>query len=145
IQGAKLGDILWISPTGEEMTSDNWNDSNQRALGMLLNGEAMEEYDEKGRRIEDDIFLILLNSYWEPVQFTLPGLAEMTRWELILDTTSASTQFDDHMNGCDIYQVDSRTLSVFRMKAGQANQQEDGRKRMSILQQVRRLLAGIQE
>ena len=55
-------------------------------MGMLLNGEAMDEYDDRGIRLRDDIFLLIVNSYWERVAFTLPGEKEATDWSTVVDT-----------------------------------------------------------
>lgn len=145
IRGEKIGDILWINSDGEEMGSDKWNDLNHRCLGMLLNGQAMEEYDEKGARIGSDIFLVILNSYWEDLQFTLPGYRNMTRWKLVLDTNTPEVGVGKNIMGHDTYRLSARSLAVFRMRVRTANKREDGEPKISILQQVRRLLAAIQE
>lgn len=145
IRGAEIGDILWIGPDGMEMTSQKWNDPNNHCLGMLLNGEEMEEYDEQGCQIKDDIFLIILNSYWEHVDFTLPGYEALTKWTLIADTHSAEITDGILVAGHEKYCLGSRSLAVFRMRVNQTNKRKDGKRKISILQQVRQLLAGIQE
>ena len=35
-------DVTWPSPTGEEMADEQWQDSNARSFGMLLDGRAQE-------------------------------------------------------------------------------------------------------
>jgi hypothetical protein len=35
-------DVTWLSPTGEEITDEQWNDGNARSFGMLLDGRAQE-------------------------------------------------------------------------------------------------------
>ncbi|MHC2288776.1 hypothetical protein ACVIJW_004646 [Bradyrhizobium barranii subsp. barranii] len=34
--------MTWPSPTGEEMADEQWQDSNARSFGMLLDGRAQE-------------------------------------------------------------------------------------------------------
>ena len=92
IQGAKVSDIIWLTPEGREMTDTEWHNGSVRCLGMLLNGEAMDEYDERGIRLRDDIFLLLVNSYWERVSFTLPGDQESNEWTVVVDTYANATE-----------------------------------------------------
>ena len=81
-----LSDILWLTPAGKELKGNQWQDPQLRHLGVLLNGEAMDEYDERGVRIRDDVFYQIVNSHWEPVVFKLPGDPSKTRWSLVVDT-----------------------------------------------------------
>ena len=140
-----LGDILWLNPTGHEMTDEDWSDSNQRSIGMILNGEGMDEYDERGRRIKDDIFLILLNGYWEGVDFTLPGVKEFTRWELLMDTHSSEVPVDKVFLADDTFSLGARSMYLFRLKLRKANQTPEGKRKVTIVDQVRKLLQMIQE
>lgn len=145
IRGQEIGDILWIDEQGEEMTNAKWGDPEQRALGMLLNGEAMVEYDVKGKLVQTGIFLVLLNSHWEDQAFTLPGVKEMTRWELLSDTNSSTINSGKAILGHEDYPLEARSMAVFRLKTRKSNRREDGSQRISILQQVRDLLSAIQE
>ncbi|HWS02821.1 MAG TPA: glycogen debranching protein GlgX, partial [Gammaproteobacteria bacterium] len=53
IKGANVKDIVWLRPDGEEMTDREWNQYHARCLGLLLHGDAIEEHDERGRKIYD--------------------------------------------------------------------------------------------
>jgi isoamylase len=33
-------DVAWLSPAGEDMTTEQWQDGNARCFGMLLDGRA---------------------------------------------------------------------------------------------------------
>ncbi len=92
IHGANVSDILWLTPEGQEMDEAEWNDATTRSLGMLLNGEAMDEYDERGIRIRDDIFLLIVNSYWERLPWKLPGEEDMTSWSVAVDTYAGEVE-----------------------------------------------------
>ena len=35
-------DVSWLSPSGAEMSSEQWQDGNVRSFGMLLDGRAQE-------------------------------------------------------------------------------------------------------
>jgi glycogen operon protein len=86
IRGTKIKDIRWLRPDGKDMTKKEWHTSHVRCLGMLLNGQVMSEFDARGRRIKDDVFLILVNSYWEPISFTIPSRPQKSSWDVIIDT-----------------------------------------------------------
>ncbi|CAH0999998.1 Glycogen operon protein GlgX [Neolewinella maritima] len=145
VEEKSLGDILWLNPTGHEMTDENWSDTNQRSLGMILNGEGMDEYDERGRRIKDDIFLMILNGYWEGVEFTLPGVKEFTRWELLLDTHSSEVPVEQLYLADEKFLLGSRSMYLFRLKLRSANRTAEGKRKVTIVDQVRKLLQMIQE
>ncbi|PHI19490.1 glycogen debranching enzyme GlgX [Lewinellaceae bacterium SD302] len=142
IRGEEVSDILWLNADGEEVTQEQWEDPNMHALGMLLNGEAMEEYDEYGSRIDARNFLILLNSYWEPVDFVLPGLEEMTRWEIIANTVSPERCDSAFYNGHEKFTLYSRSLAVFRMEDREGNLNTAEHPRVSLLDQMRKLWKG---
>jgi isoamylase len=82
--GSHLKDIEWIKHDGTEMTEQDWNQSSVRTIGILLAGDAIGEFDEKGQRITDSTFMLLLNAHPDPVPFKLPASAQP--WELILYT-----------------------------------------------------------
>jgi glycogen operon protein len=86
IRGSDINDIRWIRPDGEDMTEEEWNNGLVRVLGMLLNGKVMDEYNEHGERVKDDVLLLLLNGYWEDMPFQIPGDGGDGRWEVLVDT-----------------------------------------------------------
>jgi glycogen operon protein len=145
IQDSSIGDILWLNPSGHEMTDKNWSDGNQRSLGMILNGEGMEEYDERGRRIKDDIFLVILNAYWEGVTFTLPGVREYTEWEMLVDTHTSEVPVDATFTANEDFILGPRSLYLFRLRVRAANRTAEGKRKVNIVDQVRKLLQMIQE
>ena len=70
IKGANVKDICWLRPDGEEMTRQGMATFYfARCLGLLLHGDAIEEQDERGRKIHDDTFLLLLNAHHQPFRF----------------------------------------------------------------------------
>ncbi len=87
IKGSGVSDIIWLTPTGTEMTDEEWQNSFARCLGLYLAGDALEEQDEKGNPVVDNRFLLLVNAHHEPIPFTLPELVPVTHWQLILDTS----------------------------------------------------------
>src|SRR5262249_49514734 len=51
IRGGMVKDVAWLAADGREMTDDAWNADFVRSLGMLLNGAAIEELNERGEPI----------------------------------------------------------------------------------------------
>lgn len=111
IQGTDVRDIRWLAPDGQDMTQEEWDSAFVRCIGMMLNGEVMEEYDQWGRRIKDDILLVLINSYWEPVSFVLPE--NTAGWEVMVDTFHAENSLQGNM-APDIFPLQPRSLVLLK-------------------------------
>jgi glycogen operon protein len=86
IRGADVSDIAWLDPSGREMTDETWGSPDVRCLGVRLNGDAIDDVDERGKRIVGDTLLLILNAGEQPVAFTLPATAPEERWETLIDT-----------------------------------------------------------
>jgi isoamylase len=85
------GDIIWLTPTGEEMTSQDWETSYANSLAVFLNGDAISEPDPRGEKISDARFLLMFNAHSSPLTFTLPGASLATGWEVVIDTALSLT------------------------------------------------------
>ncbi|MGQ0714175.1 MAG: glycogen debranching protein GlgX [Gemmatimonadaceae bacterium] len=81
-------DVTWVRPDGEEMTDTDWRNPRGHTLGMLINGEATDETDARGRPIEGDTLLLALNGGAESVTFELPSQEPTGRWDRLVDTGS---------------------------------------------------------
>ncbi|HEX2295521.1 MAG TPA: glycogen debranching enzyme, partial [Actinomycetota bacterium] len=86
IHGSGVRDIGWFSPSGEEMTQEDWNAGYAKSVGVFLNGEEIPQCGPRGERIVDDSFLLLFNAHSDPIEFTLPPAAWGARWNAELDT-----------------------------------------------------------
>ncbi|MDX2592561.1 glycogen debranching protein GlgX [Streptomyces sp. WI03-4A] len=81
-----LPDLMWLRPDAREMTDRDWQRGDAHSVGVFLNGDAIAERDAHGGRVIDDSFLLLLNGYWEPVDFRLPDGSFGERWTTLIDT-----------------------------------------------------------
>ncbi|WP_333775733.1 glycogen debranching protein GlgX [Streptomyces sp. IBSBF 3136] len=81
-----LPDLMWLRPDAREMTDRDWQRGDAHSVGVFLNGDAIAERDAHGGRVIDDSFLLLLNGYWEPVDFRLPDHSFGERWTTLIDT-----------------------------------------------------------
>ncbi|HEX6912871.1 MAG TPA: glycogen debranching protein GlgX [Longimicrobium sp.] len=115
IRGSELEDVKWLRPDGREMDDEDWGTHFVRSFGMLLGGDALMEWDDEGRRVLDDTFLLLFNAADHPVQFVLPSMPQPARWETVLDTArpAAEQASDVHDAGAPV-ELPDRSLRVLR-------------------------------
>jgi glycogen operon protein len=92
IRGSDLKDILWVSPSGTEMSEAEWQDGSVRAVGVYLSGQAADVTDDQGQPIAGDSLLILFNTSDRAVQFTLPPVDHGRDWRLALDSSHPDWQ-----------------------------------------------------
>ncbi|MEJ2689586.1 MAG: glycogen debranching enzyme GlgX, partial [Deltaproteobacteria bacterium] len=86
-KGSGIKDIVWLNSNGEEMSEEEWQSAHARCLGLLMSGSAIGEYDDRGRLIKDDNFLLLLNAGEEAVEFGLQLLPDDLPWLREIDTS----------------------------------------------------------
>jgi isoamylase len=84
--GSGAPDVAWFRPDGAEMRLEDWRDPYARALGVFLNGDEIPGREADGRPIVDARFLILLNAWWEPLDFAVAGPPYGANWQRVLDT-----------------------------------------------------------
>ncbi len=122
IRGADIKDIRWVNVDGTEMTQDQWDSDYVRVMGMLLNGEQMDEVDRYGRSVKDDIFFMMVNSFWEPMTFTLPFPEMKWQWEVMIDTHDPESIQPQDLHKAKTYELQSRSLVFLRKVRKEANQ-----------------------
>jgi len=87
VAGSDQKDVTWIRPDGKEFTDIDWRNPEARVLGMLIDGAATDEVDERGHAVSGDTLLLVLNAGDTPVSFTLPTLpGEGKIWVTMVDT-----------------------------------------------------------
>ncbi|WP_410575016.1 glycogen debranching protein GlgX [Amycolatopsis sp. cmx-4-61] len=91
-KGAKLGDIAWFTPAGEEMTEQNWDDGFGKAVVVFLNGKAIPDLDQRGMHVEDNSFLLAFNAHHEDIDATLPGNGYGESWTVVVDTATGEVE-----------------------------------------------------
>lgn len=112
IRGEGIFDIRWINADGLDMSEQEWNENYIRTMGMLLNGEFVNKKDfENGR--QEEILLILVNSYWESMLFTLPFEGLGADWEVLIDTVN-EVEPDEKPIVHGVYEVKDRSLVLLR-------------------------------
>jgi glycogen operon protein len=107
-------DIAWLDPAGSEMTDESWNAGFVRCLGVRLEGDAIDEVDERGRPISGDTLLVLLNAHHDRIDFALPPEDADMRWVRILDTTDVNAA-EERYEGGQQYPLTGRSLALFKL------------------------------
>jgi isoamylase len=78
-------DLDWYRPDGIPMTPQDWSDSSARAVAMALSGATGDPTRS------DDPFMLMLNSWWEPLEFTVPDPLRDLGWRVEIDTEHPDT------------------------------------------------------
>jgi glycogen operon protein len=112
IRGSDIRDIIWLRPDGHEMEDDEWGNSMVRCIGVMLNGQAMQEWGERGGWVHDDILLLLINAYWEAIPFTLPTNETDQPWEVLINTATDDDAPAQQINPGEQFDLPDRALAL---------------------------------
>ncbi|MCW2877330.1 MAG: glycogen debranching protein GlgX [Sphaerisporangium sp.] len=116
-----VSDIVWLTPSGKEMTPGDWHSGFGKAMAVFLNGEAISEPGPRGERISDDSFLLLVNGHHENISFSLPGAEFGPGWQTVLDTTDEGPDYERSTS--EVWQpgklvtVTNRSMQILRSTA----------------------------
>jgi isoamylase len=81
-------DIVWFSPSGEEMSEHDWESGFGRCIVVFLNGEGIPDLDRRGERVLDDSFLLCFNAHDSDIDVVVPEQAYGEQWAVVLDTAT---------------------------------------------------------
>ena len=111
LRGSDVKDIVWFGPDGVELSDEAWQ-SDLQAFGMWLHGDAIDERDDRGRRISGSSLAVLLNAAAEPRLFIIPPLPPGRYWQLEIDTAHPDAPVSLVETQ---YRLDGRSLVVLRI------------------------------
>jgi isoamylase len=86
LAGAEASQLRWFTPGGTEMTAADWSDGSALAVALYLDGSDDPDRAADGTLLLDDDFLVLVNAWWEPLDFTLPVTREQAAWHDEIDS-----------------------------------------------------------
>ncbi|RKR74666.1 glycogen debranching protein GlgX [Frondihabitans australicus] len=87
-EGDPIPDIVWLTPEGDAMQSEEWDSGFGRSIGMFLNGNGIRGRDSRGGRITDVNFVLYFNAHDDTVTFTLPPDEYASSWEFVVETAA---------------------------------------------------------
>ncbi len=83
---AAASELGWFTPAGTAMTASDWSDRSALAVAIYLDGADEPDRAADGSLLLDDDFLVLVNAWWEPLDFVLPGTRPRAAWQTAIDT-----------------------------------------------------------
>ena len=91
LAGAEASELRWFTPAGAEMTGADWSDANALAVALYLDGADDPDRAADGTLLLDDDFLVLVNAWWEPLDFVIPATRPRASWQVEIDTYDAAS------------------------------------------------------
>lgn len=86
-EGSFRKDIIFLHPDGREMSQQDWMAHPLNRIGLLLDGNCIDDTNATGQTVTGQTLLILFNADWQETTFRLPAYGETRGWELLLTTT----------------------------------------------------------
>jgi glycogen operon protein len=118
LTGADARELGWYIPAGTLMTDADWKDDSALGLAVYLDGQDSPDRDADGRPLLDDDFLVLVNAWWELLDFTVPvtrGPDDDRSWQLEINTFEGTDpSLVRPLRAGDIYTVSPRSVVVLR-------------------------------
>jgi len=90
LTGMEAAELGWYTPAGAEMTVANWRDPGARCITLYLDGADDPDRAADGTLLTDDDFLLMVNAWWEPLDFVVPSARPGQIWEPAIDTYEPS-------------------------------------------------------
>ena len=106
-------DVTWLDPQGNEMTTEQWEDSHGRCLGMLLDGRA--QVSGIRRPGADATLLLIVNAHHDVVNFVLPEVPEGEYWNCLVDTNRPDLRDRERLEFGSDFMVTGRSLLLFEL------------------------------
>ena len=115
--GDEVRDIAWLTPTGQEMTHDDWNQGFDKCVAVFLNGQAITAPDARGERVVDDSFLLCFNAHSRNVEFVTPHDDYAQEWTVELDTNHPAGNAEQVVVAEEKITVPGRSVLIMRKTA----------------------------
>jgi isoamylase len=108
-------DTRWLSPTGADLSQEQWDDTAMRCFGLVIDGRAQASGIR--RPASDATLLLVLNAHHDVVNFTFPDVPEGDKWTVLLDTNMPVRDELPAFAAGQSYQVTGRSLLLFALDA----------------------------
>jgi glycogen operon protein len=108
-----IKDLVWVHPSGREMSTADWNDDSCRTVGMFLNGAPLRHPGPRGEQVRDKSFMIWLNAGRDDEKLTLPDNQWVHHGEVVL-STNAEVETASPVRAGDQVVLQGRSVLVLR-------------------------------
>ena len=113
-EGTGIKAVTWINANGSEFGGDEWGDDRTKCFGVLMDGRARSTGIMK--RGDNATMMMILNSWHDPVLFTLPEPPEGKGWQQLVDTNIPDPGEEAIFEAGAVYEVTGRSLLLFVMQ-----------------------------
>jgi len=112
---AGVKDITWVTALGKEKTAEDWSNPVALSLGYVLSGAAGEFFTPGGQRDIDESFFVMMNAYYEDLDFQFPLLAAPMSWEPLVDTSEPTGRVANRKlyPPGEVYRLQARSFALF--------------------------------
>jgi isoamylase len=86
LTGIEASELGWFTPAGTPMTHGDWDNGSALALGVYLDGSDAPDTGPDGQPLLDDDFLVLVNAWWERIDFTIGDCRPGQAWVVEIDS-----------------------------------------------------------
>jgi isoamylase len=115
-------DLVWLLPNGSEFTDEDWENSGERSIGVILNGNEIPDRDQRGERVTGDSLMLLLHSGDVPLTWTMPAGWE-DGWISVIDTADPLGVGADGVFGAgDEVPLQAHSMLVLRHQASPSDE-----------------------
>jgi isoamylase len=111
----QVADVKWLSPSGDELTPEQWEDPSMRCFGLVIDGRAKATGIR--RPASDATLLLVLNAHRDVVDFTLPDVPGSDQWSCLIDTNAPIREELEDFDSGDVYQVTGHSALLFALHA----------------------------
>jgi glycogen operon protein len=111
----EVTDTRWLSPTGADLSQEQWDDAAMRCFGLVIDGRAQASGIK--RPASDATLLLVLNAHHDVVNFILPEIPDGDKWTCLLDTNMPVRDELQAYSAGETYQVTGRSLLLFALDA----------------------------
>jgi glycogen operon protein len=111
LRGGSIKDITWFDANGAELSDEAWL-SDLRVFGMLLHGDAIEECDDRGRRITGSTLTVIFNAAKDQQPVRIPPAPPGLQWRLVIDTADDAAPEAEVVDG---YRLAGQSVVVLRL------------------------------
>jgi isoamylase len=109
VDGAR--DVEWINANGMVIDDAQWDDTNMKCFGMLIDGPAATA--DSAFRQDDSTFLLVFNAHYDAVEFALPECKDGDVWTRVIDTNDPEPADEIVLPTGEIFTVTGRSVVVF--------------------------------
>jgi glycogen operon protein len=107
----EVKDLTWINASGVEMKAEDWQNGGMQCFGMMMDGRARPSGVRQ--RGTEAAMLLIMNSHYDKVEFTLPECPGGESWKLVIDTDATNDAAAFQGKPGEAYGMTGRSLALF--------------------------------